>query len=200
MGGRASRRCPLSPGLPLTQVRREARQRKAPYPGSHSQGVSFRTTTFSQLCGCFTMSRQCLLFFGFSSFWREPSTTICLLSCPQLCICFLSLLHGLSLLFSLFSTANIAPVVLLPISLGADECFLFLPPGGPCLWFGMYPLGLGGWQFAFAPCLHTFLLPHSGPFLSALRDARGFPGDSAMAKRQLVIEKKEILELVSPGF
>lgn len=71
------------------------------------------------------------------------------------------------------------PLFLSRVSLGADECLLSLPPGGPCLWFGMRPRG--PWRFAFSPCPLSFLLPSSGPFPLALWDTGEFPGDAAMA-------------------
>lgn len=100
---------------------------------------SIRTIALPQLCGGFATSLQRLLFFGFSSFWRGPSTSICLVLSAAVYLFPWSL--------ALFVVSPVLPLLTsLPlfssgVSLGADECLLSLPPVGPRLWFGMRPRG-----------------------------------------------------------
>lgn len=121
---------------------REAQRRKATHPDlSLTARESIRTIALPQLCGGFATSLQRLLFFGFSSFWRGPSTSICLVLSAAVYLFPWSLTRALFVVSPVLPLLTSLPLFSSGVSFGADECLLSLPPGGSCLWFGMRPGG-----------------------------------------------------------
>lgn len=189
--------CPCVPGecfSPVDTCGQGGPEKEGCLPRSRSQRVSFCTTALSQLFRGFCHESPAFIVFwlffllaGAQHLYVSAVLSTAVYLFPW------SLTRALFVVSPVPPLLTSLPLFLSQVSLGADECLLSLPPGGPCLWFGMRPRE--PWRFAFSLCLLSFLLPSSGPFLLALWDTGEFPGDTAMA-----IEKEDIFKFVSPGF